>query len=474
MRGKYRHIGPGPGVALKLRMRSTHCAFLFVSLLAAGCSSASDPSPSPTSATPDGGTSPDPEAVPSTCAAPTKGPTTHGGSVMTDETWTADTSPHILPYDTGIYAKVTLEPCATVLLAPKAQVTVRPGGALVGEGTASKRISIGARDAGKPFSNIRNLGGVVQLTYATIEGGGDPLNTQPYLTGALVGQVNDLTKPDFALKNVTVRGSMSNGIVLTGDGHFSDDSSDLIVTGSAQSPISTFPRAVGSIPTGTFTGNAHDQILLPGSGVTEDIITDQIMHNRGVPYQVGNPNDSGQLRVGRGSGTAVATLTIEAGVTVRFKKGGVFEIDSTSGTLPATGALIARGTAANPITFTSGEASPSQADWLGLTFGGVPDARDVADHIVVEYAGLKSTGGSLSCAPGMREHAVHFSGGQPGHAFITNSTIAHSTNGINSGWRGTPVDFTVTNTFDDVPGCKLTSPPDPNNSCAGRPACAVQ
>ena len=459
-------------------MRKAHSVFFFASaaLLSLACSSASNPT-APASdggaLTPDGGGAPEEAGtVPSTCAAATKGPTTHGGSVMTDETWTADASPHILPYDTGIYAKVTLEPCAIVLIAPKAQVTVRPSGALVGEGTASTRISIRARDEGKPFSNIRNVGGAVQLTYATIEGGGDPLSTQPYLTGMLVGQVNDLAKPDFALKNVIVRGSMSNGIVLTGDGHFSDDSGDLTVTGSAQFPISTFPRAVGSIPSGTFTGNAHDQILLPGSGGPEDIITDQTMHNRGVPYQVGSPNDSGQLRVAKGSG-AVATLTIEAGVTVRFKKGGVFEIDSTSSALPATGALIAHGTAANPITFTSAEAAPAPADWLGLTFGGVPDARDVADHIVVEYAGLPSSGGSLSCALGMREHAVHFSGGQPASAFITRSTIAHSTNGINSGWRGTPVDFTLTNTFDDVPGCKLTNPPDANNSCAGRPPCAA-
>ena len=400
----------------------------------------------------------------------------HGGSVMADETWTAAASPHILPFDMSIYAKVTLEPCAVVRIAPRATVTVRVTGSLLGAGTPSNRILIGARDDGKPFSSLRNLGGTIELSYTTLEGGGDPLNTQPYLAGMLAGSGQDpksTALADFTLKNVEIRGSKTNGILLTGEGHFSDDSADVTVTGSGQYPVSVFPRRLGSVPSGTYTGNAHDEILLPGSGVTQSIVTDQTMHDRGVPYHVGNPQDSGELAIGSQAPNPVAALTIEPGVVVRFQKGGYLQIENFLGdTMPASGALIARGTADKPIKFTSAEAAPAVGDWVGLTLGGKPDPRTVADHIVVEYAGLKTTGGTLSCEPGQRQHAIHLRG-QPASAFITNSTIAHSTAGFNSGWRGSPVDFSATNTFTDVPGCKLTNPPDANNNCTGRPTCAV-
>lgn len=96
--------------------------------------------------------------VASECVAPTKGPTMHGGGSTSDpenDVWTADGSPHILPYDTTIYKTVTIEPCAEVLLAAGRQITVR--GKLLAEGTATKRIHVGAKDAAQAWSNIRTL-----------------------------------------------------------------------------------------------------------------------------------------------------------------------------------------------------------------------------------------------------------------------------------------------------------------------------
>jgi len=45
------------------------------------------------------------------------GPGTAHQSVNADETWTAAASPHTLKYDTTIYATVTIEACAEVLIA---------------------------------------------------------------------------------------------------------------------------------------------------------------------------------------------------------------------------------------------------------------------------------------------------------------------------------------------------------------------
>ena len=453
-------------------MRTAYSILLVLPLVAC--------SPAQTTSNPDGGASVDDSGipiVPSTCAAPTKGPTMHT-SVMADETWTADMSPHILPYDTGIYAKLTLEPCAEVRVGAGRTITINAKGSIVGDGTASNRILIAAGDGAKGWGSIRAMGGSMHLAYATIQGGGDPAAsvTRAVLAGMLYAQFGSdsklSTEAAFSLQHVVLKDSKSNGALLATDAHFSDDSTDLVVTGSAMYPISISPRAAGSVPTGKYTGNALDEILFPGAGVTDTIVKDGTIHDRGVPYHVGIDTGAGQLRVG-GSSTAIplATLTIEAGVTIRFKKGGYFQVEEFSGTNPATGALIAKGTVDKPIVFTSGEATPAPADWIGLSFGSVTNPNTALDHVEVRYAGLPTTGG-VSCTVGMTTAAVSIFG-QPGGAFVTNSKISHSPAGFHSGWKGSPIDFTATNTFDDVPGCKLTNPPDMNNSCAGRPPCAV-
>ncbi len=458
-------------------MRLTPALFIALSATAFGCTTSSN------NAGPDGGAPPvdaapaDGAVVPSACPAPTGGPTTHKSSVAADETWTAAASPHILPYDTEITATLTLEPCAVVLLAPRLTVTISTKGSIVGTATATTPISIAARDAGKPWAVIRAIGGTMNLTYATIDGGGDPLNTSPVLAGALYGQTggDPASAPDaFALKHVVVSGSKSNGVTLTGTAHFSADSTALTVTGSAGYPVSIFPRVVGSLPSGTYTGNANDEILLPGGGQGEVIIDDQTMHERGVPYHVGHPSSAGELRVGSSSaGAAVATLTIEPGVVVRFQKKGYFEVEEFGGANPATGALVAKGTVDKPIRFTSAEAAPAPGDWVGVNFGGLVDPKTALDYVWVEYAGLQTSGGSGSCMTGLRQHAVSINGTPTPRAFITNSKVTHAPNAINSGWKGAPVDFTVSNTFEDISGCKLTNPPDANNDCTGRPPCAV-
>jgi hypothetical protein len=53
------------------------------------------------------------------------------------------------------------------------------------------------------------------------------------------------------------------------------------------------------------------------------------------------------------------TLTIEPGVTVKFESGKAMQID---------GELVARGTEAEPIVFTSNQPSPSPGDWRSILF----------------------------------------------------------------------------------------------------------
>ena len=422
---------------------------------------------------PDASTGDTAPPVPTGCPAPTHGPTTHGGGSTSDpasDVWTADGSPHILPYDTTIYKTVTLEPCAEVRIAAGRQITVR--GSLVAEGTATRPIHIGAKDAGQPFANLRTLPpATLRLAYVTIDGGGTPLNTLPYLTGTLAIS-GDTLKPvqeTLFVDHVTIAGSASNGVVMNDNAGFAAGSTALVVTGSAVHPLSSWARAVGGIPAGTYTGNGNDTILLP-TGNTDTVSETTTLHDRGVPYLVGSPQSAGDLRVDVPQGQAGVTLTVEAGVTVRFKKGGVLRVAVASSTSPARGSLIAVGTAAKPIVFTSDEAAPAAGDWLGIWYGEVPTAVNKLDHARVEYAGGQSSSGSGSCPDNaeLNNDAAIRIFGPPATEFVTNTSIVASlTNGIDRGWRAdTPViDFLATNTFTGVALCKQTFPPTAGNVC---------
>lgn len=428
---------------------------------------------------PDGGGNPDANVDPpvaSACVPPTKGPTMHGGGSTSDpdnDVWTADGSPHILPFDTTIYKTVTVEPCAEVLIADGAQITIRNGGKLMAEGTATKRIHFGAKDAGKPFTNIRTLApSTARFAYTTIDGGGKPAATVPYLAGTL-DMSGDATKPVqevLFVDHVTIDGSQSNGLVMQGNAGFVAGSDALVVKNAAAHPMSVWAVAVASIPAGSYTGNGIDQILLPSTSGNETITETTTVRDRGVPYLVGHAASSGDLRVDVPAGRPSVTLTIEPGVTMKFKKSGVLRIAVAQNATPARASLVANGSAAKPIVFTSNEAAPAAGDWLGVWFGDVPSPTSKIDHARVEYAGGTSTSGSGSCpdnAESNNDAAIRIFG-LPSSEFVTNTVIlASKTNGIDRGWRSDSplIEFLPTNTFTGVTLCQQTFAPNAANNC---------
>lgn len=85
------------------------------------------------------------------------------------------------------------------------------------------------------------------------------------------------------------------------------------------------------------------------------------------------------------------TLTIEPGVIVKFDSGTILVIG---------GKLVAAGTAANPITFTSSLASPSPGSWRNLTFLSSSDANSVLAYCFFEYGGSGTNGATVFYATG--------------------------------------------------------------------------
>jgi hypothetical protein len=146
-------------------------------------------------------------------------------------------------------------------------------------------------------------------------------------------------------------------------------------------------------------------------------------------------------------------------------------IDGSNGTTPAVGALIAVGTAAQPIVLTSAAATPAAGDWYGLWLGRQPLAATRLDHVRVEFAGRASVSSTESCVPagqtGFNDAAIRILGGEPTSAFITNTTIVSSArHGIDRGFRSdTKPSLLANNTFTNVPGCKETHPRDISGAC---------
>ena len=104
--------------------------------------------------------------------------------------------------------------------------------------------------------------------------------------------------------------------------------------------------------------------------ITDNIIVDTTWTKVESPYIVG------QVYIGAG-----VTLTIEAGVEVKFTSGGWL---SAWPNAPST--LIAAGTEDEPVIFTSAAAQPAAGDWAYLFFYSETTAN--LSHCVVEYAGL--------------------------------------------------------------------------------------
>jgi hypothetical protein len=402
-------------------------------------------------------------SVASTCTPPTGEGTTHA-AVAADETWTAASSPHVVDTSLAIAADrtVTVEPCAVVRMKSGAAFVVE--GKLSAEGAADRPIRFERGDSASPWKTIEaRKGAELRFAYVTIEGGG----SDDGATLDIRGDQDVATQPIFFVDHVTVKDSGSLGVLVREGGGFAPGSQELTVTGSATFPISIWGRAAGTLPSGTYTGNAIDEIVLPAIGGRDDVKEDTTLANRGVPYRIGG-NDGGKSFAIAGAASA-PLLTIEPGVTLRFEKEARLLVDS-NGSSPA-GALRAVGTAEKPIVFESAADVPAAGDWVGIVVEGTPDPRTTITHAKVSHAGGASQISSYGCpSPGTssfaNEGAILFIGGEPASAVVTSTAITDSAGeGIVRGWTGTPVDFLPTNTFTNVARCNQTFPKPSADVC---------
>lgn len=376
---------------------------------------------------------------------------THASDIAASETWAGDGTVHRIPNNIAINAPatVTIQKCAIVELADNVGIDVR--GAT--SGTATATLVSAGNDASTGFVTFRssvatgsthhwrslrglNANSHLDLRYTLIT------DAAPNATTAAIQMQGGGTLPDSLLKTdvVQIQNLAGPGVHLS-NAAFTADSTVLSVSGAVGYPIEVPAMALGSIPTGAILGgNQHDEIL-----VTENAnIFDNLDIRTTLPIRFATAG----VHVGGLAPSFVPnlTLTLEAGVTLRFAKwstGPTMVIFGDGGQAPdKNAALVVRGTAAQPVTLTSDEAAPQPGDWAGLWLRTSNGSQ--IDHLKIEYAGGDAAIGPASCGPITARHAAPLIVGDdtdqqyvPSAVLITNSTFSNNAGSfaIDSVWQ---------------------------------------
>jgi hypothetical protein len=429
--------------------------------------------------------------------APSGTPVVHQGSIASSERWASGI--HLVSSSVSLAQNVvvTVESCSEVRLAPDASIDVTNNGArLVASGTEARPIRFVRSDASRAWGRIAlRTGSLASLSYTTLEGGGGPtsdLRNAEFLGSTIASQADAEQLPQtLEVDHVTVRGSTGVGITMIAS-RFTTASTNLTVTTSGSHPIYLGADALSELPTGAYTGNAVDEILLHDCNVAaysnnRDVVRDTVAHNRGVPYRVSLEGaSSAHFRVGDGreTGPGSVTFEIEAGVTMRFTRtpanSGISALGRmVSGSWVSQGALRVMGTQSSPVTLTSAAASPMAGDWMGLYFKDVVHARTRIEHAVIDYAGSDS-GSRGVCPMDGRTNIdadsaviIFLQPEQTPSALMSNTTIRNSAGGgvYRHWWTESNVDFTAGNTFESLMGCRQSSLPATRGGCP-MPACS--
>jgi hypothetical protein len=465
------------------------------------CTSSSSSTPPPADAGPDTALPPDdaappPEAAPpvdaggvaadptpddiskgGSCPVPTGAGTKHEGILTADETWTAAGSPHHVTFGLDVRAKLTIEPCAVVLVDPGYIITVGSNtdkGSLVAHGTSQmvngvldvRPIRFDASDPTKKWGQLTVAPlGTVDLAVVGIQNAGAVSVGEQgaFRVEGVAGGTNfgDVTR-SATLDKVLIEKSDSYGMNLNSWGTLTAASRKVWVRGSGSAtypyPLRLEAGIAGTLPKDiVLTGNLKDEILVNSS---KTFLRDDTFVNYGVPYHA-----RGAIYVEPGGPNSNARLTIDPGVTVAFEDNvGSGMIIGSSPT--ATGELVAVGTAASPILFTSASATKAKGDWLSLYFHATTTSGSKISFAKIEYAGAVGGTTGFGCGPSDNNGAIFINGigtsAAAPTAFVDHTTFENigGSTVIVSGWiDDTGPNFSGTNTFAaSTPACHVSQP----------------
>ena len=203
---------------------------------------------------------------------------------------------------------------------------------------------------------------------------------------------------------------------------------------------------VGEFMTGTFNNvDTQSYIEVQGGAISHDATW-----TAALKYHI-----LGNITVQGADGTdSVTTLTLVPGTELRFTGSYSLTIGASLGD---PGAIVAQGSASNPVVFTSSSATPAAGDWSNIQFYTTTDTSSIMDHCLVEYGGYSSGSVYLyNASPTIRNTTIRYSknaglyasgNGCSGTVINCNTVTNNNTYGIQ--WTNIPPAELSMNNFTD-------------------------
>jgi parallel beta-helix repeat protein len=184
----------------------------------------------------------------------------------------------------------------------------------------------------------------------------------------------------------------------SGDGLYLDDGSQATVTNCVFAQNGDFAVGTTADDAARISGSRLGPNQSKGIEVLgETIAHSGAWHRQDVPYAL---NNGVKLAAG-------ARIDIDAGTVILM---------NNNASLSVSGTLVAHGTAAAPVIFTSAAAQPGPNDWQFIDFTGNGASGSVLDHVQVFYGGYSGTDGaevsaSNGASPTISNSAIEQSNG---------------------------------------------------------------
>jgi flagellar hook assembly protein FlgD len=345
--------------------------------------------------------------------------TTVSGTIFTDTTWTYAGSPYIVignifVYGTSSEPTLTIEPGVEVRFNGLYYLSIGYSlykGRLVAQGTSANPIIFTSNNASPAAGNWY---GIRFYNHATTESSLDYVTVE--YAGYQYGSIY-ISNSSPSINNSSIINNANKGIDITGNsaplitnsvissnvtyGIYVANNSTPLISSTAISSNGSYAISISANDAGGLgAGNSANSNGIYGIELrASTIASDSTWPYQPVPYIV-----TGNISV-YGISTE-PTLTIEPGVEVRFS--GLYYLNI--GYSSYKGRLAVQGTSANPIIFTSSNASPAAGNWYGIRFYNHATTESSLDYVTIEYAGYQYGG-------------IYISNSSP---TITNSTIRRS------------------------------------------------
>lgn len=306
-----------------------------------------------------------------------------GGTISTGEiVWKKQTVPYIISdylYIKGANnPKLTIDKGTTVLI--KNGLTIKVGGSgtygtLVANGTTDSMIVISSasstpQDGDWDFILFDEGSTNCLLEYCEIKYGGG---------NSSWGMIDIENNAIVSIKNCKISNSKYYAIETENSTNGFSEFTNNELSKSSGHIIKVKGLHVATIGTGnTFATDANSGILVTGASESYIYIRNNCQWNKqSVAYFIEDP------LVIRNN----ATLTIDPGVVMKFISGKYLQV----GLSDEYGKLVAEGTGAEQITFTSSSPTPQKGDWGSIRFTTKTMSGSILEYCKISYGGYSSS-----------------------------------------------------------------------------------